>query len=60
MEATQVHVATKRLDERVNAIQKQLSTQLDARREPTISWTEFFENLERDTAEWETRLRAGE
>jgi hypothetical protein len=60
MDATQVHAASKRLDERISAIEKSMSTQLDRVGTAAASWSTFFANLEQDAAEWESQLRAGE
>ena len=51
MDATQVHTATKRLDERINGIEKLMNTQLDRARTPAVNWSDFYANLERDAAE---------
>lgn len=60
MDATQVHAATKRLDERIGAIEKLMSTQLDRARPHATSWSDFLANLDRDADEWAAQLRAGE
>jgi site-specific DNA recombinase len=60
LDATQVHAATKRLNERISSIEKLMNSQLDRARTPASSWSDFYANLERDAAEWESQLRAGE
>jgi site-specific DNA recombinase len=51
MDASQVHAATKRLDERIGTIDKLMSTQLNHAKTPVASWSDFLANLDRDAAD---------